>query len=182
MSIYLALVEPGNDATAYGITFPDFPGVHSAADEAADILSNALEALQLWAEDEDMRLASDLGAVINRDDIRKALAAGSFLLAVPFTRKAPGMKPYDLNIGDEFVMANGWRWRVTDIGTRVVIAIRIQPLVLQSKRDGKIRREEISEIEAEHYGWFDGPPYAVAEQVFDEFDLEGIEEICRKEA
>ncbi len=182
MSIYLALVEPGNETTAHGIAFPDLPGVHSAADEAVDILPNALEALQLWAEDEDMPLPSDMAAIINRDDIRKALAAGSFLLAVPFTRKATGMKPSHFNIGDEFIMANGWRWRITDIGTRVVVAIRIQPLVLQSKRDGKIRREEISEIEAGHYGWFDGPPYAVAEQVFDECDLEGIEEICRKEA
>lgn len=85
MSIYLALVEPGNETTAHGITFPDLPGVHSAADKAADILPNALEALQLWAEDEDMPLPSDMAAIINRDDIRKALAAGSFLLAVPFT-------------------------------------------------------------------------------------------------
>ncbi|MDE3799570.1 type II toxin-antitoxin system HicB family antitoxin [Sinorhizobium meliloti] len=85
MSIYLALVEPGNETTAYGIAFPDLPGVHSAAEEADDILPNALEALQLWAEDEDMPLPSDMAAIINRDDIREALATGSFLLAVPFT-------------------------------------------------------------------------------------------------
>ncbi|MCA1371343.1 type II toxin-antitoxin system HicB family antitoxin [Bradyrhizobium sp. BRP14] len=182
MSVYLALVEPGNATTAYGIVFPDLPGVHSAADEAADILPTALEALQLWAEDEDMPLPSDMAVLIHRDDIRKALAAGAFLLAVPFTRKATGRKPSDFNIGDEFIMANGWRWRVTDIGTRVVVAIRIQPVVLQSKRDGKITREEITQTEAEQDGWVDGPPYAVAEQVFDEYDLDGIEEVYRKGA
>ncbi|MDX0230347.1 hypothetical protein GOC14_07265 [Sinorhizobium meliloti] len=77
-------------------------------------------------------------------------------------------------------MTNGWRWRVTDIGTRVVVAIRIQPLDLRSKCDGKITRMEISEAEAAQDGWFDGPPYAIAEKVFDENDLGGIEEIHRK--
>ncbi len=27
--------------------------------------------------------------------------------------------------------------------------------------------------EAEQEGWFNGPPYAVAEHLFDEYDLEG---------
>jgi hypothetical protein len=31
----------------------------------------------------------------------------------------------------------------------------------------------LSRDEAEAEGWFNGPPYAVAESVFDEYDIEG---------
>ena len=37
-------------------------------------------------------------------------------------------------------------WRVTDVGTRVIVAIKHTP------------------------GWMEGPPYALAEHVFDEDD------------
>jgi hypothetical protein len=35
------------------------------------------------------------------------------------------------------------------------------------------RRRTLSRSEAESAGWFNGPPYAVAEFVFDEYDLAG---------
>jgi hypothetical protein len=34
-------------------------------------------------------------------------------------------------------------------------------------------RRSLSRDEAEAGGWFNGPPYAVAEHVFDEYDQEG---------
>jgi hypothetical protein len=34
------------------------------------------------------------------------------------------------------------------------------------------RRRILSRAEAEAEGWFNGPPYAVAESVFDEYDME----------
>lgn len=60
-----------------------------------------------------------------------------------------------LKIGDEFRTPTG-AWRVTDIGTRTVIAINISD-----------HQDDPS--------WFNGPPYAVVEHVFDENDLPGIE-------
>jgi hypothetical protein len=56
------------------------------------------------------------------------------------------MKRTDVKIGDTF-RCDGKRWKVTDIGTRTVIAIPIKE------------------------GWMEGPPYAQAEIVFNEDDL-----------
>ena len=55
-------------------------------------------------------------------------------------------------IGETF-WCSGKAWRCTDIGTRVVVAIRLD--------------------HDDDPTWYDGPPYAVAEVVFDEYDMEG---------
>jgi len=55
------------------------------------------------------------------------------------------------HIGLEFYTASG-RWRCTDVGTRVIVAIPLN---------------------AAAASWYNGPPYAIAETVFDEDDLEG---------
>jgi len=65
------------------------------------------------------------------------------------------MKKEDFKIGSEFFTATG-RWRCTDVGTRVVVAIKIDPDQDES--------------------WRKGPPYAVAEVVFDEYDSTGCSE------
>ena len=57
----------------------------------------------------------------------------------------------EFHVGLEFFTAAG-RWRCTDVGTRVIVAIQID-------------RADPS--------WYVGPPYAVAESVFDEYDLGG---------
>jgi len=44
--------------------------------------------------------------------------------------------------------------RCTDIGTRVIVAIRIDD-------------------HPDDPSWYNGPPYAVAESVFDEYDQQG---------
>jgi antitoxin ParD1/3/4 len=62
-----------------------------------------------------------------------------------------GMKHADFQIGTEFLTATG-RWRVTDVGTRTVIAIKLD------------------ESDARNYN---GPPYSIVEDVFDEYDFEG---------
>jgi predicted RNase H-like HicB family nuclease len=48
---YIALVHNDLDS-AFGVQFPDVPGCFSAADDMDDLISNATEALSLWAEDE----------------------------------------------------------------------------------------------------------------------------------
>jgi len=83
MKTYLALVEAGDATHAYGVRFPDLPGVFSAADEEGDVLSNAIEALQLWAEDEELPEPSAQAALVQRSDVREALSAGCYLMAVP---------------------------------------------------------------------------------------------------
>lgn len=62
------------------------------------------------------------------------------------------MKHSDFSIGSEFLTAAG-RWRCTDVGTRAIAAIR---------------------LDLDHDpNWYSGPPYAVVESVFDEYDIEG---------
>ncbi|MGO4527368.1 hypothetical protein AB4097_21245 [Microvirga sp. 2MCAF35] len=67
------------------------------------------------------------------------------------------------------------RWRCTDIGTRTIIAIKIDPVEIASLENGQKTIRHLSQAEAESEGWFSGPPYAVAEYVFDEDDLEACE-------
>ena len=83
MKTYLAVVWPGDRKTAHGVWFPDIPGVFSGADAAADIIRNAIEALELWAEDEALPEPSDAQALAARDDVRAELAKGAYLMAVP---------------------------------------------------------------------------------------------------
>jgi hypothetical protein len=80
------------------------------------------------------------------------------------------MQLSEFTIGGTF-WCSGREWRCTDIGTRTVIAIRIDSVEVGST-DPELRRT-LSRGEAEAEGWFKGPPYAVAEVVFDEDMLGG---------
>ena len=82
MRVYYAVVEQAGDS-AFGITFPDLPSVFSAADDEDAIVANAVEALRLWVEDEDLPEPSAIAAIRARDDVGAALAAGGFLVRVP---------------------------------------------------------------------------------------------------
>lgn len=64
------------------------------------------------------------------------------------------MEHSDFRIGCEFLTAAG-HWRCTDVGTRTIAATRLD-------LDHEPR-------------WYNGPPYAVAEDVFDENDFEGCD-------
>ena len=64
------------------------------------------------------------------------------------------MKLSDFSIGLEFAMS-GARWRCTDVGTRTIIAIKLD--------------------HPEDPSWYKGPPYAVAEMVLDEYVLPACE-------
>jgi len=80
------------------------------------------------------------------------------------------MKHEAFRIGETF-WCSGRPWRCTDIGTRTIIAMRIDSVEVGSNAP-ELRRT-LSRSEAEAEGWFKGPPYAVAESVFDEDDMEG---------
>jgi len=66
------------------------------------------------------------------------------------------MKHADFRIGCEFLMG-GCRWRCTDVGTRTIVAIKLE--------------------HDDDPSWYNGPPYAVAEAALDEYDIEGCERV-----
>jgi hypothetical protein len=80
------------------------------------------------------------------------------------------MKHSDFSIGETFRCGDGMR-RCTDIGTRTIIAIRIDRVEVESTDPA--RCGTLSHPEAEAAGWFKGPPSAIAESVFDEYDVQG---------
>ena len=83
MRYYIGVVHQDGDS-AYGVHFPDVPGCFSAADEMDDLLANASEALSLHLEDEPLPHARSLDTVRADEEVKRDLAEGAFLLAVPF--------------------------------------------------------------------------------------------------
>jgi hypothetical protein len=75
------------------------------------------------------------------------------------------MQHSEFTIGGTFWCSRR-QWRCTDIGTRTAIAKRIDRVNVGSTNPES--RRTLSRAEAEADGWFNGPPYAVAEVVFDE--------------
>ncbi len=82
MKSYLAIVEK-DQGSALGVSFPDIPGCFSAADEQETVMANAIEALQLWAEDMPMPEPAPHAIIVARPDVKEALAAGGYLISVP---------------------------------------------------------------------------------------------------
>jgi predicted RNase H-like HicB family nuclease len=88
MTHYIAIVHKDEDS-AFGVSFPDLPGCFSAADTADEILPNAMEALELWSGDvAAMPVPSPLDTFRDNPQIAADLAAGAFLIAVPFIQNA----------------------------------------------------------------------------------------------
>ena len=78
----------------------------------------------------------------------------------------------EFRIGLEFWCSDR-QWRCTDVESRVVVAIRVDATNIAS-HDGEVTStRRLTRTEAEEAGWFNGPPYGVAESVFDEDDLDG---------
>jgi antitoxin ParD1/3/4 len=75
------------------------------------------------------------------------------------------MQHDEFAIGESF-WCSGRQWRCTDRGTRTIVAMRIDQVDVGSTNP-ELRRT-LGRAEAEAEGWFDGPPYAVSEVVFDE--------------
>ena len=78
------------------------------------------------------------------------------------------VKHSDVTIGT-FFWCSGRLWRCTDVGQRIIVAIRIDAVEVDSTDSS--RRGTLSREDAEIGGWFNGPPYGVAEVVLDEYDL-----------
>lgn len=81
-------------------------------------------------------------------------------------------------IGKEF-RCGGRTYRCTDMGTRVVVAIQVEPIQRNSfdTETGVATTETISCEQADRNGWLEGPIYIVAETVFDEDDQKVCEPV-----
>lgn len=84
------------------------------------------------------------------------------------------MKHDEFRIGQQF-WCGGKRWRCTDVGSSVITAICLEPhevvTVERDKDNPAIRREQ--RHMTDDPSWLIGPPYKVAESVFDEYDMPG---------
>ena len=83
---YVVVVDgkPG----AYGVWVPDMPGCTSMGDTIADVLTNAQEALQLWAADalesgETLPKPRTIEVIRKERDVARDLADGAVLAIVP---------------------------------------------------------------------------------------------------
>lgn len=80
------------------------------------------------------------------------------------------MRHSQFQIGQEFRSGDD-TYLCTDKGTRTVAAIRVNSVLVPTARGTRTLTRE----NAEAAGWFNGPPYAVLEHIFDEVDQEGCE-------
>jgi len=83
------------------------------------------------------------------------------------------MQHNDFSVGLEFWCGEK-RWRCTDVGTRVIVAICLEPremVRVEVDPADKSRSKETRFI-SDDPSDLNGPPYGVAEYVFDEYDVE----------
>ncbi len=92
------------------------------------------------------------------------------------------MNHSEFKIGGEFTIPNGSVWRCTDIGTRTILAIRVDQAIVETMSGGRSIIEKLTRAEAEARNWFSGPPYGVVEPVFDEDEQESCEPASTKKA
>ena len=79
---YIAVVHH-EEGSATGVHFPDVPGCFAAADDPADILQNAIAALDdYFADSHEITEARGIEAI--RLEAKEDLAEGAYLLAVPY--------------------------------------------------------------------------------------------------
>ena len=78
------------------------------------------------------------------------------------------MRHEDFRVGTQF-WCGGRRWRCTDLGTRVVVALCLDPHEVGTVT-GNARASDTATTRTmvDDASWFAGPPYAVPELVFDE--------------
>jgi hypothetical protein len=84
------------------------------------------------------------------------------------------MKHSEFRIGLEF-WCGGRRWRCTDVGTRIVAAISLEPhemVEVTTSDDASLPRQTRRYI-TDDPDRLIGPPYKIAEAIFDEYDIDG---------
>jgi hypothetical protein len=79
------------------------------------------------------------------------------------------MEHRDFYIGVDF-WSGGKRWRCTDVGSRVITAISLEPhevveLISEESASGAVEERRYV---TDDPSWHNGPPYPMVEHVFDE--------------
>jgi predicted RNase H-like HicB family nuclease len=83
---YIAVIHH-EEGSAYGAHFPDVPGCFAAADTSADILKNAIAALDdYFADGHEVVKPRDIEAI--KKEATEDLAEGAYLLAVPYIARS----------------------------------------------------------------------------------------------
>ena len=82
------------------------------------------------------------------------------------------MKHDEFRIGIEF-WCGGRRWRCTDVGSRTVVGVCLEPQEIVSVASRAEGTAMTTRTITTDDSWFAGPPYAVVEEVFDEHSIEG---------
>jgi hypothetical protein len=85
------------------------------------------------------------------------------------------MEHTEFRIGLEF-WCGDQRWRCTDVGIRVIVAISLEPhevVTVHGLGPAIAGPPNQTRHVTDDPCWLNGPPYAVAESVFDEYDLGG---------
>jgi hypothetical protein len=86
----------------------------------------------------------------------------------------PNMIHNQFHIGLSF-WCGGKRWRCTDVGSRTIVAISLEPHEIVSSqidRSNPLKRVETRSM-TDDVSWLDGPPYGIVEHVFDEDSIIG---------
>ena len=93
------------------------------------------------------------------------------------------MKHGEFRIGIEF-WCGGRRWRCTDIGSRVIVAILLEQIeiVRHSPSQDQVLPRKLEYLVTDDPSWLNGPPYAIVESVFDKYDLPGCSIVKEKGA
>ncbi|MCW2395161.1 MULTISPECIES: type II toxin-antitoxin system HicB family antitoxin [unclassified Sphingobium] len=129
MNHYFALVQKDADS-AFGVIFPDLPGCFSAVDDAGDVVPQAVDALALWFEDQDIVAPSSL------DDIRARyadeLAEGAYLVSVPHIRNGGKTKRVNLTMEQSMLDAIDTAARQQGI-TRSAFVAQAARLVIEQR-------------------------------------------------
>lgn len=79
------------------------------------------------------------------------------------------MKKKDFVIGQSFWLT-GAEYRCTDIGTRIISAIKLGTIDIEKLKINQDGTKEVMCSQTSDTSWFTGPPYIVSEQVLDEYD------------
>ena len=87
MRTYIAVVDKDRDS-AFGLWFPDVPGCFSAADDQKDIVRNAIEALTLHLQGQELPAARGVDDLAQDAGVAQALHDGAYLLGIPLVVSA----------------------------------------------------------------------------------------------
>ena len=123
----------------------------------------------------------DLGLSLPAGDLQRIVGialAGAAQVRQPRLVRSDGAA---FQIGTAFSTGRAL-WRCTDIGTRTVIAVRIDRVVTPRPlgEAGTWATDESAADPRKLPGWLNGPPYQLAEFCFDEGDLEAVRIVPRE--